>query len=127
MYASNLPSQFICRSSEISNGGLGFVFKLSMKGQEYPAFVIRFNGTAYAYLNQCAHLYLELDWGNGEFFDEDREFIICANHGALFEPNTGYCFNGPCYGMSLISISVSENDDKIFLEDDRYHLVNHSD
>ncbi len=116
-------NQEICRSSDLSNGGKGVVFGVLNQGREQPAFVIRHNEKAYAYLNQCAHLFLELDWDTGEFFDHDGEFIVCANHGALFEPDTGLCINGPCYGMSLTNISVSENDGRISIEDDRFSLV----
>lgn len=120
-------NRVICKSSDLSNGEKGVVFNVLIQGREQPAFVIRHDEKAYAYLNQCAHLFLELDWDTGEFFDHDGEFIICANHGALFEPDTGLCINGPCYGMSLTSISVSENNDRILIEDDRFSLVDLSD
>ena len=116
-------NRVICKSSALSNGGKGVVFSVMMQGHEQQAFVIRHSEKAHAYLNRCAHLFLELDWDTGEFFDHDGEFIVCANHGALFEPDTGLCINGPCYGMSLTKISVSENNEYILIEDDRVRLV----
>ena len=124
MKRAKCPNQVICNSSDLSSGGKGVAFDVLMEGRELPAFVIRHDGKAYAYLNQCAHLFLELDWDTGEFFDQEGEFIVCANHGALFEPGTGLCINGPCYGLSLTGISISENGGHILIEDDRIRLVN---
>ena len=78
-------------------GGKGVNFQVEIDNTELPAFVIRHGGIAYAYLNQCAHLHLELDWERGEFFDIDAEYIVCANHGAMFEPSSGECINGPLF------------------------------
>ena len=117
------PNRVICKSSDLSNGGKGVLFSVLMQGRELPAFVIRHDEKAYAYLNQCAHLFLELDWDTGEFFDHDGEFIVCANHGALFEPDTGLCINGPCYGLSLTGISISETGGCVLMEDGRISLV----
>lgn len=117
-------NRIICKSAQVSSGGKGFNFQVVTGDDQQPAFVIRHNDTPYAYLNRCAHLFLELDWDTGEFFDFDCEYIICANHGALFEPDTGECINGPCYGMSLTSISILEDDDKILIDDEHFQLVN---
>jgi len=64
-------------------------------------FVFRRNGELHAYRNQCRHQPLTLDYGDGEFFTEDNRYLLCRNHGALFEPNTGLCVAGPCTGASL--------------------------
>lgn len=114
--------KLICNSNELQSGGTGLKFTLKSETQQVPAFVIRFEGTVYGYLNRCAHLMLELDWDDAEFFDTSGEYLICSNHGAMFEPHTGLCMNGPCYGASLAAISVTERDDKVVLDDARFDV-----
>ncbi|MCR4300261.1 MAG: Rieske 2Fe-2S domain-containing protein [Sulfuricaulis sp.] len=74
--------------------GRGLRFAVRRRGEVTPAFVIRFNGTAHAYLNRCAHRSLELDWVGGEFFDAFGEHLLCATHGARYIPASGACVGG---------------------------------
>ena len=76
------------------------------------ALLVRFRERCHAYWNRCPHLSLPLDWMENEFFDESGTLLICANHGALFEPDTGRCVGGPCLGRSLAPIEVDESDGK---------------
>jgi len=82
-----------------------------------PAFAIRYEGQVYAYVNRCPHRGTELDWEPGEVLDGDGEFLICATHGALFQPQTGLCVMGPCKGSSLQSILLVEADGSVKLVD----------
>jgi len=36
----------------------------------------------------------------------DRKFILCANHGAIFNFDDGYCVSGPCAAQSLESVPL---------------------
>jgi nitrite reductase/ring-hydroxylating ferredoxin subunit len=47
-----------------------------------------------ACLNRCAHIPLELDWNEGEFFDQSGLYLICSTYGATYQPDTGYCIMG---------------------------------
>lgn len=85
------------------------------RGAHLPAFVIRHNGAPRAYLNQCAHMSVELDWQEGEFFDTDKNYLMCATHGALYYPDTGACAYGRCNSRGLIAIDVSETGGEILL------------
>lgn len=114
---------FICRSESIQSGGTGIKFDVDDNGMILPAFVIRYKGVANAFLNVCAHMELELDYDNSEFFDISGKYLICANHGALFEPGTGLCIAGPCYGASLEQLQVDETNGCVFLDDERYSVV----
>jgi nitrite reductase/ring-hydroxylating ferredoxin subunit len=89
-----------------------------------PAFVIRYCGRAYAYLNRCAHQRVELDWNLGEFFDLDHRYLMCATHGALYEPDSGACAGGRCLGAGgLTPLPVSERGGCIVLDGpDELHL-----
>ena len=49
---------------------------------------------------------LPLDWGDEDFLTDDKKFILCKNHGALYDPKTGLCVAGPCAGESLEKVEV---------------------
>jgi len=59
---------------------------------------------------------VELDWNPGVLFDVSGEFLACAMHGALFEPDTGTCVAGPCAGLCLEPLSINESEGNIYLE-----------
>jgi nitrite reductase/ring-hydroxylating ferredoxin subunit len=99
----------ICAASELENGGKGVRFWVLVDGGRLPAFVIRHAGQARAYLNRCAHIGVELDWNPGEFFDEDRRYLVCATHGACYDPATGRCVSGRCAGRGLTALAVEES------------------
>ena len=105
----------ICDSAALTEGGPGVRFEVQQHGAPAAAFVIRYGGGVYAYLNSCAHIPVELDWMEGEFFDKAGLYLICATHGATYEPDTGHCIMGPCKGQRLIALPVAERDGKVYL------------
>lgn len=111
---------YICESSDVEEGGKGFRFPLLAGADEATGFVVRYDGTAHAYLNRCAHVPVELDWVQGEFFEGSGLYIMCATHGAIYVPDTGYCSGGPCRGGRLRKITLTEVDGKIFWTADDY-------
>lgn len=116
-------NRVICDSSSLESEGLGHKFVVQRDHEQLETFVLRFRGNVYGYLNRCPHLFLQLDYEEGEFFDISGDYIICANHGALFEPDSGECVSGPCYGASLDAIQVVETDGVVLIDDDSYSLV----
>lgn len=102
-------------SLDLKEGGNGVRFPLPALGQFATGFVVRFQGKPYAYVNQCAHVSVELDWNEGEFFTPQRDFLICATHGAHYRPDNGFCVMGPCKGKSLKPIKVIEQNHKIII------------
>lgn len=113
--------RLICASDEVTEAGQGFRFVIQRYGRDLPAFVIRFDGQIYGYLNQCGHVPAELDWQPGEFFDDSKLYLICSIHGALYAPKTGRCLGGRCRGMGLKPLKVREIDGQIFLEQEQSH------
>jgi nitrite reductase/ring-hydroxylating ferredoxin subunit len=110
-----MSAQAIAASGDLIDGGKGVRFELPGAKQPIPAFVIRFDGQVHAYLNLCPHAYTELDWQPGEFFDSAGLSLICATHGAMFEPASGHCVAGPCRGRSLEPVAVEERDGVVYL------------
>lgn len=105
----------ICYSHVVVEREQGLRFALPELGEHVTGFVVRYNGLAHAYVNQCAHLSVELDWNEGDFFDLTKNYVICATHGAQYQPETGYCVLGPCKGRSLQAIHVTERNDEILI------------
>ena len=64
-------------------------------------FVVNKDNQFYVYENSCPHLQIELEFNDDDFLDIDNELIICSNHGALFEIQSGNCVAGPCIGDHL--------------------------
>ena len=105
----NTEAIALCGSADLTNGGLAVPFDVVFGGQTCSAFAIRYQGQAYAYLNRCAHVAMEMDFQPNRFFDISGDWLICATHGALYQPQTGQCRGGPCRG-GLIKITLSEGD-----------------
>ncbi len=102
----------LCHSTDLVDSGLAVPFEVLYQGQTCWAFAIRFEGVAYAYLNRCAHVAMEMDFQPNRFFDASGRWLICATHGALYRPSTGQCASGPCRG-GLVKIAVSESGDVV--------------
>lgn len=56
---------------------------------------MRYEGEVHAYLNRCAHVAMEMDFQPNRFFDSSGEWLMCATHGALYEPKPGNAGLGP--------------------------------
>jgi nitrite reductase/ring-hydroxylating ferredoxin subunit len=69
----------------------------------------------HSYLNRCAHRGTELDWQHGHFFDMEGQWLICATHGALYNPTTGAYVGGPCRSAVLVMLPVAEADGHVCL------------
>lgn len=107
------PVQPICESGALVNGGPGVRFTVRRNNQPIPAFVVRYGGVAHAFLNRCAHRGVELDWEHGHFFDAQNKFVVCATHGALYDPASGACVAGPCRGGALVKVPITEIDGRV--------------
>ena len=110
----------ICDADALVEGGRGVRFAVTAFGDAATGFVVRYNGKVYGYLNRCAHVPIELDWAEGEFFESSGLYLMCSTHGAIYAPESGFCAGGPCKGGRLRPISVVERDQQIFWQPDDY-------
>ena len=85
----------VCESAALEDGGLGVRFQVEVRGRLVSAFVVRYAGGVHGYLNQCAHVPMEMDWQEGQFFESSGLYLMCATHGAIYEPDTGRCVAVP--------------------------------
>lgn len=105
--------ELICRTDQIDERDARSFDTL--KGE---VVVTQRDGQFYAYRNNCPHLNISLEYQEQQFMDQDREFLICANHGALFRPEDGLCVFGPCIGQHLQPVAIQvHSDGGIYLAD----------
>jgi len=110
----------VCEAAALPEGGKGIRFPLRAGGEDTTGFVVRYGGKVYGYLNRCAHVPIELDWAEGEFFESSGLYIMCSTHGAIYMPENGQCAGGPCRGGRLRPIAVTERDENIYWRPDDY-------
>lgn len=105
----------ICTSSALENGKEGVCFSVVDHGGSVPAFVVRHEGQVRAYLNRCAHVPVRMESQPNTFFDFSGQFLICALHGALYDPRTGRCVGGRCKGFGhLQAVAVLEQQGQVY-------------
>lgn len=104
----------LCDSSALVEKGTAFVFDVMHFREPARAFALRFDGRVVAYLNRCLHVPTEMDWQPGEFLDSNKQYILCATHGAAYQPETGRCVAGPCGRGRLTVIEVEERDGQVY-------------
>jgi nitrite reductase/ring-hydroxylating ferredoxin subunit len=81
-----MSNKITLNSHDLVEKSTGLRFKLPQLGDFATGFVVRYEGKAYAYVNQCAHVPIELDWQQGEFFTAAKDYLICSTHGAHYQP-----------------------------------------
>ncbi len=110
--------RLICASTDLLNGGPAVRFTAYVQGVDAPAFVVRYQDTVHAFVNECAHVPVELDLNPGRVFDQSGEYLVCSMHGAYYAPDSGECVGGPCRGAMLTPVNVIETDGQIWLIED---------
>jgi len=90
--------------------------------EEREAILVRTDDGIQGWLNYCMHLtHIKLDKGSGAPMRNGE--VICQNHGAYFEADTGYCNYGPCEGAVLDDLDITVDGDHVFLSDDEFDYV----
>ncbi|NCP39943.1 MAG: Rieske 2Fe-2S domain-containing protein [Rhodoferax sp.] len=100
---------YLCQSAELVDSGSAVPFEVRYFSRSCNAFAVRYGGKVYAYLNQCSHVPMEMDYQPNQFFDSTGHWLMCATHGAMYSPSTGHCRMGPCRG-GLVPIATREAD-----------------
>ena len=95
--------------------GASAKFRLRCGARALDAFIVHHEGSYYAYVNRCPHVGTPLDLWPNEFFTENGRALICATHGAVFEPPTGRCTMGPCAGDALTPLPVRREEDVVIV------------
>lgn len=114
------PPRYIrlCAASDLKEGAsLGF----TLKGMN--VFAVNKQEHIRVFENRCPHRGTPLEFSPNQFFNLDRSLILCAMHGALFEPHSGLCVYGPCHGQSLRMIDhIVEQGSILIPHEPEHHL-----
>lgn len=105
-------SVFLCRAEELAEGQYR-EFQIERDADPVWLVATRHQGTPRAWLNVCPHQGRPLNFAPDRFLaDEDRR-LVCAHHGAVFDPADGRCIAGPCRNAELRHVSVDESEGAI--------------
>lgn len=112
------PDTPLCTLAEIPDGG---AHKLEFRDgeQRFEMFICRDDKLGhgeqiFAYENSCPHAGLPLDYRPGKFLNYEKTHLSCANHGAMFKIDDGFCVKGPCRGQYLRPIDIYVKDGTVF-------------
>ncbi|MCG8671435.1 MAG: Rieske (2Fe-2S) protein [Pseudomonadales bacterium] len=103
----------LCNLSDIEDeSAKGFDF------DSHQLVAVKKGGQVYVYVNSCPHIGIPLEFKQDQFLDLENKFIQCANHGALFEIETGDCISGPCSGQTLRAVATEIRDQQVVIVGD---------
>ena len=105
----------LCHLSELPDGGARG-FDPQRSGQD-SVLVLRRGSQLRAYVDACPHHGTPMAWRKDAYLNAAGDRIVCAAHGALFDPDTGACTLGPCLGQALTPLALQVD------ADGQVHLV----
>jgi nitrite reductase/ring-hydroxylating ferredoxin subunit len=91
-------------------------FKIRIRGQVFSGLVVKENDRYFAYENLCQHLPITLDLNGSEFFSNDKKYLQCHMHGAMYEIQSGLCIAGPCQGARLVALEIVEDETHVVVK-----------
>jgi nitrite reductase/ring-hydroxylating ferredoxin subunit len=110
--AAMAASEWRCPATHLAPGQTT-TFRVLRHGRPTSAFLVNHGGAFRAYVNRCPHAGTSLDLWPNEFFSEDGRHLVCATHGAVFDPGTGRCVAGPCAGDALTALPLRREGDTL--------------
>lgn len=70
-------------------------------------FVLRHAGQLHGWRNACPHIDgAPMAWRRDAYLNVAGTHVVCAAHGALFDPASGECVQGPCLGQRLERVDL---------------------
>lgn len=101
--------------TQIEDGGFAEA-EATIDGDAESLILHRDGDRVRAWLNICPHAGRRLDWAPGQFLKSREGHLVCAVHGATFEPGGGVCVAGPCRGETLRAVAVAVRDGDVILQ-----------
>jgi len=109
--------EFLCRSDYLPEGEY-HELQFNVSGHTRYLVATRVDGQAKAWYNRCPHAGQPLNWAPDQFLTDEYNRLICAAHGAVFEPGTGQCVAGPCPRALLTQCPLVEETGKVYAADE---------
>ena len=114
MSAPDVSATPLIALERIADGGFAEV-EAGIDGDHELLVLYRDGDSVRGWLNICPHAGRRLDWAPGKFLLSKSGELVCAAHGATFEPDAGLCVAGPCRGQSLRAVAVAVVDGAVRL------------
>lgn len=113
---SEHDGQFLLKSGDLPEGAFR---EASAERDGRPLWLVltRQQGTPRAWMNVCPHAGRSLNYAPDRFLVDGEGRLVCAAHGAVFEPIDGLCVGGPCRGDRLRDVTIIEQDGELRLGD----------
>jgi len=116
------PGAEIAAAEEIPDESTLIFTVRDADGDEREAILVELDGKIAGWLNACQHMtHIKIDKGSGAAMRDGE--LVCENHGAYFEADSGYCSFGPCEGAYLEEVDVRTEGGTAYLTDDDYEFV----
>ena len=109
--------EFLCPSEALPEGEY-HELHYSVAGTTRYLVATRVDGQVQAWYNRCPHAGQPLNRAPDEFLTDEHNRLICAAHGAVFDPRSGQCVAGPCPRALLTRCPVVEEDGQVFAADE---------
>lgn len=123
---SNVPFHTVrlLNANSVAEGiTLSFQFSVT-GGTTEEGFALRLSSGWVAYSKTCPHWSVPIDVAGERFYRPDDDRIYCTCHGAQFEPETGRCDGGPCFGEFLERFEVCPDGDDLLITIRRSITIN---
>jgi nitrite reductase/ring-hydroxylating ferredoxin subunit len=95
----NTAQVSLCHESALADGQV-LGFDPEACGQD-TLILLRHQGHLHAWANACPHLGVPMAWRRHAHLNAAGTHVQCHAHGALFDPASGQCVQGPCLGQHL--------------------------
>ena len=109
--------EFLCRSDDLPEGSYQELH-YTVGGATRYLVATRVDGRAQAWYNRCPHAGQPLNWAPNQFLTDEHNRLVCAAHGAVFEPQDGRCVAGPCLRAALTRCPLVEENGEVFAADE---------
>ncbi len=105
---------FLCPAEELTEGRYREL-SIELDGQLEWFIGTRIDGQARAWFNTCPHQGRPLNFAPDRFLSDDQNRLVCAHHGAVFDPKSSRCVSGPCVNDELRAVQLLEREQAIYL------------
>lgn len=103
---------FLCAAEDMAEGQYR-EFQIELDGEPVWLIATRHRGQLRAWFNLCPHQGRPLNFAPDRFLTDGDNRLVCAHHGAVFEPATGQCVSGPCKNAALREVVIDESGGQI--------------
>lgn len=106
---------FLCADEELVEGRYR-EFRIDHDDEPLWLVATRRKGQPRAWINLCPHQARPLNFAPDRFLTDDDNRLVCAHHGAVFDPDSGACVAGPCLNAELRALAVRQREDGVFVQ-----------